>query len=279
MDQAVVYEVRDRHGHVLALRAYGASGRLAVLYGETLSDERSVVTVRYLKLALLPCVLAISTAAIGATAAAASPIKVEGGVTIESEKERTPEGKQKDHIHIKIELKFGKGNLIARMKTPGNVFEGVTRGGVPCNSEGAKEGEVITAPTTLEVGTINAKKKEVGLEERPTEGDVYARFMCGAESVEWRGAFIGRLSPVDKTVAEGAAVANTVALREGKDEITQFEGSDTRAVMEESVDGGPFEEVGFADSSTIKFEGGSFKVKPATKKQPAALDFKPEKKK
>jgi len=166
---------------------------------------------------------------------------------------------------IRDEIIIGKipSETTSALATGGNTFQGVSKSGVPCHSQGAAAGEVKTVPTTLELGYINAKKKQiaVGLEERPTSGTLYAKFECGTELVEWRGATIAALSPINKTIKEGSSLTADVNVGStGKDEVTHFEGG-PQAVMEEQVNGGGFHEIAFQDEATLSPAEGSIKVK------------------
>lgn len=146
-----------------------------------------------------------------------------------------------------------------------NIFQGVAwTGALPCHSEGASEGEVVTNAMTYQLGYINAKRKEVGIEERPTSGTLVAKFTCGENTVELRGGVIGKLAKVKGTVKEGATVANevTVNAETGKNVVTHFEHG-PEVVMEESVNGSSFKEVPWEDSGKISVTGGTFKIKTA----------------
>lgn len=82
----------------------------------------------------------------------------------------------------------------------GNILNGLQMDGVECHSSKAKEGEVKTEPTIQELGWIDQAKGEVGVEERPREGQLVAKFMCGENTVEVRGALVGALTPINKKV-------------------------------------------------------------------------------
>jgi hypothetical protein len=130
---------------------------------------------------------------------------------------------------------------------------------LPCHSEGAQEGEVKLEPITEELGWINKAKGEVGLEERPTNGGLLAKFTCGtsllnSKTVEIRGGVIGRVTPTNTKVKHPTFLTNEIVAPEGKQQITKFEGGPT---------------VG----REIQINGGGFAEDPVT--QPVHLDASP----
>jgi hypothetical protein len=166
-----------------------------------------------------------------------------------------------------VVVTMGSGKTAAAaIATPGNTLEGVTREGKACHSAGEPEGVVKTEPTTLEVGWINRKAKQVGLEERPTEGGLLASMQCGEQSVELRGSYIGVVAPANKTIKAGEHLTDQVRVNAitGMDEVTHFEGGPP-AVMEEQVNGGGFHEVPVEDSGTLEPENATLKIKASAK--------------
>ncbi len=196
------------------------------------------------KLVLCLAVVFVFGALGGAFAAAASA----DVIVIDSEFEDWFGNIWKDHIEIPLLAAKVKQNTIA---TAGNTITGVSIGGEACNSAGAASGEVKTEPTTLEVGNLNEKKKELGIEERPTTGSTYAKFSCGKNEVVLRGALIGKVSPVDKKTKAGGDLTDEVLISSAKEVYTHFEGGTTPAVMELQINGGAFSEVPVSDKSTI----------------------------
>lgn len=135
---------------------------------------------------------------------------------------------------------------------------------LPCHSGGAAEGEVVTKAMTYHFGYINAKRKEVGVEELPTSGTLIAQFTCGGNTVELRGGVIGKLAAEKGMIKEGSSLAYEVAINPetGKDAVTHLEHG-PEVVMEESVNGGPFEVVPWEDSGKLSVTGGEFEIKTA----------------
>ncbi len=165
-----------------------------------------------------------------------------------------------DDVTIEVETDHPLG--IAKLPASGgNTITNVHLNGTACSSPGEPEGVVETEPVTEELGWINKKKKEVGLEERPTTGDVYARFACGPEAVEMRGGVIGALTPVKKIIKAGGSLTDLVTRTEGGEQaISKFEGG-PKTGLEYQVDGGGFQEAPTTDPSTITVSGGTLEVK------------------
>ncbi|HEV3047414.1 MAG TPA: hypothetical protein VGY13_08650 [Solirubrobacteraceae bacterium] len=168
----------------------------------------------------------------------------------------------------------------AALATPGTTFEGFHTGsGQSCNSPGEPAGIVQTQPTTLELGYIDAKKKEVGIEERPTTGTLYEEFTCGENTVQVRGAHIGRIGPANKTIKAGGALTDENAIAPGTehDAITHFEGG-PETVLEVQVNGAGFHATPFEDPGKISIEGATLEVKAGGKKLPLFEIKEPKKK-
>jgi len=145
------------------------------------------------------------------------------------------------------------GENPAILTSTGTILTEVELEKVKCNSAGAKEGEVKTKPVTAELGFINKAKGEVGLEERPTTGTALATFTCAKTTIEVRGGVIGSITPINKaTTSEG--LTETIALKEGKQAITKFEGGPT-SVLEAQVNGGGYHEVAVESTGHLTVVG------------------------
>jgi hypothetical protein len=167
---------------------------------------------------------------------------------------------------------LGKAKLLTQsIETGGTTFQGVHIGEQSCNTTGEPAGVVKTHPTTLELGWISRKSKTVGLEERPTSGTAYAEYTCGKDTIELRGAHIGVLGGINKTISPGQFVTDEVSISEtGRDSVLRFEGG-PETFLEAQVDGGGFHEVAIADPGRIGVEEGTFKVKASGKGPPEFL--------
>jgi hypothetical protein len=182
----------------------------------------------------------------------------------------------RDSSRWSLTTTLGKAKLVTNsLETSGTTFEGVVMEGVACHSAGAAEGVVNTEPTTLELGYVNAKKKEVGIEERPTTGTLYAEFTCGANTVEIHGAHIGLVTPANKTIKAGESltIENAISTATGRDAITHFEhGPET--MLEEQVTGEGFlheegvHDAVIEDPGTFAPEEGTVKIKANGKTAP-----------
>jgi len=138
-----------------------------------------------------------------------------------------------------------QGEVILEGVTASYELGGESSEEIQCNSAGAAPGVVKLQPITEEIAWINKASGEVGREERPTKGNLLAKFTCGHHTVEIRGAVIGALTPVN-TVVGGPGGHFTVADTENKETekqaITGFEGG-PKAVLEFQFDRGGFSEV------------------------------------
>jgi ABC-type phosphate transport system substrate-binding protein len=146
----------------------------------------------------------------------------------------------------------------------GNVLTHVTLGGISCHSAGAFAGEVKTEPMVQELGFISKAKGEVGLEERPQNGELLAKFTCGKSTVEYKGALIGRLTPINTKLTRGdkEGLLDEAAVVDGKQAITGFEGG-PKAVLEVQINGGGFREVARREVADLT-PAGSLEVSTAS---------------
>jgi hypothetical protein len=121
--------------------------------------------------------------------------------------------------------------------------------GQPCTSAGAAEGELATLPLEGVLGVIKkgseAAKNQIGLELKAASGPAL-EFSCGATNVSIRGAVIA------------TALANKMTHPKltwkalgGKQKPERFEGQPP-AILEASVNGGPYAKVGFTGILEIR---------------------------
>ena len=172
-------------------------------------------------------------------------------------------------IYDAIAMPPGQPAKAMKIEPGPNTQTGWALEGQACESLGAKDGEVVSEPVVQEFGYINAKRKEVGLEERPASGTLYAQFTCGLNIVELRGALIGAVTPVNKTIGPGSSLNDEVAINDetGKDKITHFEHGPV-AVMEMQVNEEGFQEVAIEDPGALEPENATIKIKANGKKPP-----------
>lgn len=112
------------------------------------------------------------------------------------------------------------------------TFTGCQSQGSSCRSAGAEAGEINTAELSSELGYINEKEQAVGLELKPAKAkSAFARFECGSDVWELKGAVIARISPIDQPTELFTMAYNE---SEGQQEITQLEGG-KKAVLEATV--------------------------------------------
>lgn len=121
-----------------------------------------------------------------------------------------------------------------------------------CNSPGAAEGELRTAPLEASVGFTNKEEDGVGLELLPSSGETFLTFACGASSTEVRGGVLGALSPVNSSTT---SLKLNFGQSRGRQHLERFEGGSAE-VLEASRGGGPFERVGLADTLKLTTEEG-----------------------
>jgi hypothetical protein len=202
---------------------------------------------KFIRVTVLCLVAIFATGVVAATASAATVEEKTG------KGEGTTTNEKGEPIKIKWEKDEIKGTSNATgLKSSGNTLFSTSLGGVKCKSPGAKEGEVKTAPLTATLGFINKAKNEVGLEVKPSEGEVFAKFTCGEVTVEIKGAVIGSIGPVNKLVELGSHFTTEFAQKEGKQAIKKFEGG-AEVGLSIRLSGGSFRAAAFQDSGELFF--------------------------
>jgi len=150
-----------------------------------------------------------------APTAAAEVKAVERTVTEEFEKFSNGE------VNIRRHLDERKVSIAAtKLTSTGDVLTGMMFSGVPCRSAGAAEGEVVTNPEIETLGWIDKAKDEVGLEERAKKKKgLLASFTCGSNTIELRGAVVGRLTPINTRVLPGEHFVSDFAITETGEQV------------------------------------------------------------
>jgi hypothetical protein len=123
--------------------------------------------------------------------------------------------------------------------------------GVVCNSTGVPPGEIVTARLVMTLGYINGPKKEVGVDLSTATGGPLMEFSCGGLRVIVDGSVIGKITPVNKTVAPPSHFALRFTQAGGKQKPTKFEAGPTD-VLSTSF-GGPFAESGLSSPEEVAF--------------------------
>ncbi|HXP38112.1 MAG TPA: IPT/TIG domain-containing protein [Solirubrobacteraceae bacterium] len=133
-----------------------------------------------------------------------------------------------------------KGCGVAKIKTA-----------TKCNSPGAAAGEIRSSTLEGTVGFTSKEENKAALELLPAaEGGPFMQYTCGTTATEVRGEALAAMTPVNSSTTT-FKLAFTQS--KGKQKIEGFEGGPTE-VLEASVGGGPFEQVGLADAVTLTGE-------------------------
>jgi hypothetical protein len=109
--------------------------------------------------------------------------------------------------------------------------------------------EIRTAALSGVIGYSNREQNQVALELLPVEeGSDFLSYTCGSTSTEVRGELLGALSPVDSPTT---SFSLNLSQSKGKQHIEGFQ-EGPKEVLEASVGGGPFEQLGLADKESLK---------------------------
>jgi len=127
---------------------------------------------------------------------------------------------------------------------------GCSRSGEACSSSGAQAGEVLTGSLEGTLGVVKEGSSErtdkLGLDLLPSGGSgSLAEFTCGAASIVVRGSVIASIT----TGKMSAATALKFKASKGKQKPEGFVGGPSD-VLEESLDGGAYEQAGLSLSAT-----------------------------
>jgi len=133
------------------------------------------------------------------------------------------------------------------------TFTGCTSGAARCQGPNGLPGEITTEQLLGTLGYVTRQPKVVGLDlSNPTGGPMVV-FFCGEDvRVSVFGSLIGRLTPLNKTLAPGELMHLAFAQKEGHQAIRMLLGGPVDVPMT-SVLGGPLQESGVASSDLLKF--------------------------
>jgi hypothetical protein len=114
-------------------------------------------------------------------------------------------------------------------------------------------GEVATQRLSGTLGYLNRKHTAVGLDLSNPTGGPMARFSCGEDTnVEMSGSAIGRVSPIDKTIAPGEHITLKFAEKEGHQAIKRLLGGALDVPLTKVLFG-PLEESGVSSIDVLTF--------------------------
>lgn len=114
-------------------------------------------------------------------------------------------------------------------------------------------GEVSTRRLSGTLGYLNRTHTAVGLDLSNPTGAPMARFSCGEDTlVETSGSLIGRVTPINKTIAPGEHVTLKFAQKEGHQAVKRLLGG-PRDVPLTKVLFGPLEESGLSCTELLTF--------------------------
>ncbi|HTY96539.1 MAG TPA: hypothetical protein VMB91_05820 [Solirubrobacteraceae bacterium] len=130
------------------------------------------------------------------------------------------------------------------------VLTGCSRSGTPCSSSGAQAGEIVTSQLEGTLGVeklgVSERTDKLGLDLSPSGGTgSLAEFTCGATSVAVRGSVIGSVTTGKTSVTSSLKFKAS----KGRQKPEGFAGGPTD-VLEESLDGGAYEQAGLTLSAT-----------------------------
>jgi hypothetical protein len=132
-------------------------------------------------------------------------------------------------------------------------FTGCTNAGARCQGPNGLPGEIVTQRLSGTLGYVTRAPKVVGLDLSEPTGGPLAVFFCGEDlRVEVFGSVIGRITPINKTIAPGSHVKLMFAQKEGHQAIRMLLGAPPDVPMT-SVLGGPLEESGISSTDLLTF--------------------------
>jgi hypothetical protein len=133
------------------------------------------------------------------------------------------------------------------------TFTGCTSGAAHCQGPNGLPGEIKTEQLLGTLGYVTRQPKVVGLDLSSPTGGPMIFFFCGEDvRAEVSGSLIGRLTPINKTLAPGELMHLTFAQKEGHQTIRMLLGGPLDVPMT-SVLGGPLQETGLASGDLLKF--------------------------
>jgi hypothetical protein len=188
--------------------------RLLLRLSPTISERRKTTMTCRTTILVATCV-ALGAFAPAALAAANAVVESETTIGVYDEHGKLIE------VKTGVPDKFKKTSIAAtKLTSTGDVFTGMMFSGVLCRSAGAAEGEVVTNPEIETLGWIDKAKDEVGLEERAKKKKgLLASFTCGSNTIELRGAVVGRLTPINTRVLPGEHFVSEFAITETGEQV------------------------------------------------------------
>lgn len=138
-------------------------------------------------------------------------------------------------------------------------FTGCTNTGARCQSANGLPGEIVTQSLSGTLGYVTRVPKVVGLDLSEPTGGPLMEFVCGEDlRVEVFGSVIGKITPLNKTIAPGSHATLKFVQKEGHQAIRMFAGGATDIPMT-SVLGGPLQESGISSTDLLTF-GAPIKI-------------------
>jgi hypothetical protein len=132
------------------------------------------------------------------------------------------------------------------------TFIGCASARASCQNASAP-GVIVTTPLSGTLGYVSRVPKVVGLDLSSPPGGPLVSFVCGEDlSVQVFGSVIGRIAPINKTIAPGEHLKLTFAQKEGHQQIKMLLGGPLDVPMT-SVLGGPPQESGIASTDLLTF--------------------------
>jgi len=155
---------------------------------------------------------------------------------------------------VKCKADTDKGEITGPVSALVRVtFTGCTSGAARCQGPNGLPGEITTEQLLGTLGYVTRQPKVVGLDLSSPTGGPMIVFFCGEDvRAEVSGSLIGRLTPINKTLAPGELMHLTVTQKEGHQTIRMLLGGPLDVPVT-SVLGGPLQESGLASSDLLKF--------------------------
>ena len=144
---------------------------------------------------------------------------------------------------LRVTLRFKGCTLASSPGTPG------------CEDFGGQIDEIPSQELVGTLGYINAEPKEVGLRLTGASSTGLAAFFCGEDTwVEWTGAVIGKIRPINRTVKAGVPLHLRYGEVAGRQRLKAFVDG-VEEVSAVSFDEFPSEEAGLRLWDTLTFSG------------------------
>jgi alpha-tubulin suppressor-like RCC1 family protein len=158
-------------------------------------------------------------------------------------------------VKLVCQNESGTGKYAGTKQVSGMVIEftGCEFGGTKCSSSGAAEGEITTSVIEGALGWRETEGNKIGLSLTPAgEAELFMGATCGSTTIAVRGSVIGVVTAVDKM---SSTFTLLLGEKKGMQQPEAFEG-ESKEVLEMSVSGGAYEQVGLAADLTLTSEEG-----------------------